>query len=218
MRAMRGAPEKNLWNDDTVIKVLALNGSPRKDGNTSILIRQIFQELEREGIATELVQVGGKHIRGCTACMKCFENKNKKCVFDDDIVNECIGKMADADGIILGSPVYFTDVTSDMKALIDRAGYVSMANGGLFQRKIGSAAIAVRRAGAVHTLDTLLHFLLIGGMIVPGLPPIGIGREKGEVVKDEEGMKWAENTGKNMAWLLSRLDTANAFPVQKKKH
>ena len=161
-----------------MIKVLALNGSPRTDGNTAFLIRQVFQELEKEGIATEIIQVGGQHLRGCIACTKCSENRDQKCVFDDDIVNECISKMANADGIILGSPVYFTDLTSDMKALIDRAGYVSMANGGLFQRKVGSAVVAVRRAGAIHTLDSLLHFLLISGMIVPGLPPIGIGREK----------------------------------------
>ena len=195
-----------------MIKVLAINGSPRTDGNTAFLIRQMFQELEKEGIATEIIQVGGKHVRGCTACGKCFENRDQKCVFDDDIVNECIAKMANADGIILGSPVYFTDLTSDMKALIDRAGYVSMANGGLFQRKVGSAVVAVRRAGAIHTLDSLLHFLLISGMIVPGLPPIGIGREKGEVAKDDEGMAWAKNAGKNMAWLLTRLHVEGNSP------
>ena len=195
-----------------MIKVLAINGSPRTDGNTAFIIRKVFQELERERIATEIIQVGGKHVRGCTACMKCFENRDQKCAFDDDIVNECIAKMTDADGIILGSPVYFTDVTADMKALIDRAGYVSMANGGLFQHKVGSAVIAVRRAGAVHTLDSLLHFLLISGMVVPGLPPIGIGREKGEVAKDEEGMAWAKNAGRNMAWLLARIHSAGTSP------
>ena len=197
-----------------MINVVAFNGSPRPEGNTRFLIRQMLQELEAEGITTEIVQVGGNHIRGCTACMKCFEKRNKKCVFDDDIVNNCIAKMEEADGIILGSPVYFTDITADMKALIDRAGYVSMANGGLFQRKIGSAAIAVRRAGAIHTMDSLLHFLLISGMIVPGLPPIGIGREKGEVAKDEEGIAWAGNAGKNMAWLLRHLDRS-PLPFEK---
>jgi multimeric flavodoxin WrbA len=197
-------------------KVVAFNGSPRPEGNTRFLIRQMLQELEKEGIETETVQVGGKKIRGCTACGKCFENRDKRCIFDDDIVNECIGKMAEADGIILGSPVYFTDITSELKALIDRAGYVSMANGGLFQRKIGSAAIAVRRAGAVHSLDSILHFLLISGMVVPGLPPIGIGREKGEVAKDEEGIAWARNAGKNMAWLLSRVRTEGTMTRKRK--
>lgn len=186
-------------------KVVAINGSPRPQGNTAFLIRTILEEIEAEGIETETVQIGGKKIRGCTACNKCFENRDRACVFDDDIVNECIAKMAEADGIVLGSPVYFADITSEMKALIDRAGYVSMANGGLFQRKAGSAAIAVRRAGAVHSLDSILHFLLISGMVVPGLPAIGIGREKGEVAKDSEGIAWAKNAGKNMAWLLRQI-------------
>ncbi len=124
-------------------KVVAFNGSPRKDGNTTILIGHMFEELENEGIETELVQVGKKKIRGCTACMKCFENKDGHCVFDDDIVNSCIDKMVEADGIILRSPVYFLDVTAEMKGLIDRAGFVSMANGGLYRRRVGMAVAAV---------------------------------------------------------------------------
>jgi multimeric flavodoxin WrbA len=201
-----------------MMKVVAFNGSPRPEGNTKLLIVQVLQELEKEGVTTELVQVGGKKIRGCTACMKCFESRDKRCVFDDDIANMCIGKMAEADGIILGSPVYFTDVTAEMKALIDRAGFVSMANGGLFRRKVGSAAVAVRRAGAVHTLDSLLHFLLISGMVVPGLPPIGVGRNIGDVVNDDEGMAWARETGKSMAWLLDLMQTSENPAKKTKKH
>jgi multimeric flavodoxin WrbA len=198
--------------------VVAFNGSPRPGGNTSILLGQVLQELEKEGITTEFVQVGGEKIRGCTACMKCFGNRDKRCVFDDDIVNTCIGKMVEADGIILGSPVYFTDVTAEMKALIDRAGFVSMANGGLFRHKVGSAAIAVRRAGAMHTLDSLLHFLLISGMVVPGLPPIGVGKNIGDVMNDKEGIAWAQETGKSMAWLLELMKKSDR-PIQKsKKH
>jgi multimeric flavodoxin WrbA len=200
------------------MKVVAFNGSARKDGNTAILINYMLKELEKEGISTELVQLAGKKIRGCTACMKCFENRDGRCVFDDDIVNDCIAKMTDADGIILGSPVYFADVTAQMKALIDRAGFVSMANNGLFQRKIGSAAIAVRRAGAVHTMDSLLHFLLISGMVVPGLPAIGIGRDIGDVTKDEEGISWAKNAAKNMAWLLTMMEQSKTSVKKAKKH
>jgi|SRR5208337_1330015 len=199
-------------------KVVAFNGSPRPEGNTRILIGQVLQELEKEGITTELVQVGGKKIHGCTACMKCFENRDKRCIIDDDIVNNCIGKMTEADGIILGSPVYFTDITAEMKALVDRAGFVSMANGGLFRRKVGSAAIAVRRAGAMHTLDSLLHFLLISGMVVPGLPPIGVGRNIGDVMNDDEGMAWARDTGKSMAWLLELMKTSEMPAKKSKKH
>ena len=183
-------------------KVLAINGSPRKDGNTSILIRHILQELENEGIATGIIQLGGKKIHGCTSCMKCFENCNQRCVIDNDLVNDCIEKMIEADGIILGSPVYFLDVTSEMKALIDRAGFVSFANGHLFSNKIGNAAVAVRRAGASRTCDTMLHFFLANDMIVPGLPCIGIGRDIGDVVRDEEGIAHAKKVGQNMARLL----------------
>jgi multimeric flavodoxin WrbA len=186
--------------------VVAFNGSPRKDGNTSILIGHVLTELENEGIETELVQVGGQKIRGCTACMKCFENRDGQCVLGDDIVNECIDKMVDADGIVLGSPVYFLDVAAEMKALIDRAGFVSMANGGLYQRKVGTAVAVMRRGGGIRTVDTMIHFLFAGGIIVPGFPVIGIGREIGDVVQDEEGLARARDAGKNMAWLLKKLE------------
>ena len=192
-----------------MIKVIAMNGSPREGGNTSILIGQIFLELEDQGIETELIQVGGKEVRGCRACMKCFENKDGHCIFDDDIVNSCIDQMVKADGIILGSPVYFSDVTPEMKSLIDRAGLVSMANGGrLYHRKVGTAVTAVRRAGGLRTLDTMLHFLLVGGMVVPGYPVLGVGREIGDVRKDTEGISRARDAGKNMAWLLKTMERA----------
>ncbi|WP_321505762.1 flavodoxin family protein [uncultured Methanoregula sp.] len=183
-------------------KVLAINGSPRSNGNTFILIRHILKELENEGIGTEIVQLGGKKIHGCTSCMKCFENRDRKCVIDDDLVNSCIKKMTEADGIILGSPVYFLDVTSEMKALIDRAGFVSFANGYLFSNKVGNAAVAVRRAGASRTCDSMLHFFLANDMIVPGLPCIGIGRDTGDVERDEEGIAHAKKVGQNMARLI----------------
>lgn len=183
-------------------KVIGINGSARKDGNTAFLIRSMFAELEHEGIDTELIQLAGNTIRGCAACGQCFENKDEQCANDRDIVNDCIAKMIDADGIILGSPVYFFDVTAEMKALIDRAGFVSMANDGLFARKVGSAVVVQRRAGATHALDTMLHFLLIGGMIVPGMPPVGMGRDIGDVKNDHEGIMRATNVGKMMAWLL----------------
>jgi multimeric flavodoxin WrbA len=188
-----------------MINVLAINGSPRKDGNTSILIRQVLTELENEGIRTETIQLGGKKIHGCTACMKCFENRDGKCVIDDDLVNTCISKMRVADGIILGSPVYFLDVTSEMKALIDRAGFVSFANGLLFRNKIGNATVAVRRTGASRTADSMLHFLLANEIIVPGLPVTGIGRDIGDVLKDEEGIARAKSLGQTMAHLVNHL-------------
>ena len=186
------------------MKVVAFNGSPRKDGNTTILINHVFRELEKEGVETELVQLSGKKIHGCIACYKCSENKDQRCAVKDDIANECIEKMTKAEGIILGSPVYFTDVTAEMKALIDRAGFVSMANGGMYKNKVGAVVVAVRRSGAIHTLDTMSHFFLAGQMIIIGRG-IGVGRDKGEVEKDEEGMKSVKTLGQRMAWLLKKL-------------
>jgi len=189
------------------MKVVAINGSARKDGNTAILINYVFAELESEGIQTELIQLAGKKIRGCIACYKCWNNKDKQCSVKDDFANECIGKMTEADGMILGSPTYFSDVTTEMKALIDRAGFVSRANDFLFKHKVGAAVVAVRRAGATHVFDSINHLFLISQMIVPGSIywNIGMGREKGEVEKDEEGIQTMKILGQNMAWLLKKL-------------
>jgi len=186
------------------MKVVAFNGSPRKDGNTTILINHVFRELEKEGIETELVQLSGKEIHGCIACYKCFENKDRRCAVNTDMANECIEKMIKADGILLGSPVYFTNVTPEMKALIDRAGFVSMANRGMYKNKVGAALAAVRRAGALHTLDTMFHFFLIAQVIIVGWG-VGVGRQEGEVEQDKEGIKSMKTLGQRMAWLLTKL-------------
>ena len=189
------------------MKVMAFNGSARKDGNTAILINYVLKELDKEGIETELFQLAGKKIRGCKACYKCFENKDQQCSFKNDILNECMAKMIEADGIILGSPTYYTDVSTEMKALIDRTGFVARANGDLLKRKLGAAVVAARRAGSIHAFDTLNHFFLIAQMIIPGSNywNIGFGRNKGEVEKDEEGILIMKTLGQNMAWLLKKL-------------
>lgn len=188
------------------MNVVAINGSARKDGNTAILVRHVFRELEAEGIATELVQLAGETLRGCIACRKCFERKDRRCVIDDG-ANACIAKMDVADGIILASPTYFTDVTAEMKALIDRAGYVGRANGDMFRRKVGAAVVAVRRAGSIHTYDTLNHFFGISQMVVPGSSywNLGIGRDAGDVESDAEGLETMRVLGQNMAWLLKKI-------------
>ncbi len=190
------------------MKVVAFNGSPRKEGNTAALIKHVLTELEKEGIETETVQVGGKSIHGCTACAKCYENKDKKCVIDKDIVNDCIEKMLEADGIILASPTYFADLTPELKALIDRSGFVAKANGELFRRKVGAAVVAVRRAGSVHVFDSINHFFTISQMIIPGSNywNVGIGLGEGDVEKDEEGIRTMQILGQNMAWLLKKLN------------
>ncbi len=189
------------------MKVIAISGSARKDGNTAILVRHVFSELKKEGIETELVQLAGERIRGCVACYQCWKNKDGACVIKDDIVNSCIEKMKGADGIILASPTYFADITSEMKALVDRSGMVSRANGDMFKRKAGAAVVAVRRGGAIHAFDSLNHFFLIGQMIIPGSSywNVGVGRNIGEVESDEEGVQTMKDLGVNMAWLLKRI-------------
>jgi multimeric flavodoxin WrbA len=190
------------------MKVVAFSGSPRKGGNTESLIEHVFAQLNAEGIETELVQIGGQLVRGCRACYGCFAHKNQRCVIEDDIVNECIAKMIEADGIILASPTYFACVTPEIKALIDRAGLVARANDDVLKRKVGAAVVAVRRAGAVTTFDTINHFFLIEQMIVPGSIywNLAVGRDKGEVEGDDEGIRTMAELGKNMAWLLHKLN------------
>jgi multimeric flavodoxin WrbA len=188
------------------MKVLGINGSPRKGGNTELLLKEVFKPLEAKGIKTEIFQIGGKKVNGCIACMKCRKAADGKCHQKNDVINKCIKKMLKADAIIIGSPVYFSDLTSDIKALIDVAGYAIRGAGNPLKYKPGAAVIAVRRAGAIHAFDSINHFFLINEMIIPGSSywNIAIGREKGEVLKDEEGMRTMRVLGENMAWLLEK--------------
>ena len=190
----------------TRLKVVAFNGSARKGGNTAILLRYVLNELEKEGIATELVEMSGAAIHGCLSCRECSKKKDRRCAQKNDMGNVYIEKMEQADGILLGSPTYVADVSPEIKALIDRACLVSKANGGIFRRKVGAAVVAVRRAGAMHAFDALNHFFLISEMIIPGSSywNIGIGREIGEVENDEEGIQTMKTLGHNMAWLLKK--------------
>ena len=189
------------------MKVLAINGSPRKDGNTKIIIDRVFQPLQQAGIETEFYQLGGKRVHGCTACGKCREKKTGRCHIKNDAINECIAKMVDADGILLGSPVYFADVNTEMKALIDVAGYVTRGNGHLLKHKVGAGVLAVRRGGQLHAFNTLNNFFLISQMIVPGSSywNFAMGGPQGTVLQDDEGMDIMDTLGKNMAWLLKKI-------------
>lgn len=189
------------------MKVIGINGSPRRGGNTGILIKTVFQELEKEGIETELIQLGGKMVHGCTACMKCREIKDARCHIKNDVINDIIAKMLDADGIILGSPVYFADITPEMKALIDVAGYVVRGNGHLLRRKVGAAVIVERRGGALHAFETINNFFLINQMIIPGSSywNFAFGAAPGDVLNDEEGIRIMHTLGENMAWLMKKL-------------
>ncbi len=189
------------------MKVLAISGSPRKGGNTELLIKEVFKSLEAAGVETEMIQIGGKDVNGCTACGKCRTEKDGRCHIKNDLLNECIGKMEKADGILLGSPVYFADITSELKSLIDVSGYAMRGSGTLLKRKIGAGVVVARRAGGMTAFDSINRFFLINEMIIPGSSywNIGYGKEKGDVLNDEEGLKTMRTLGENMAWLLSKV-------------
>lgn len=182
---------------------LAVNGSPRKGGNTERLLKHVLAPLNTAGWETELVQVGGKNIRGCIACYKCFEKKNNRCAVDKDKFNAVMEKMIRAQAVIIGSPTYFTDVSADTKAVLDRAGLVAIANKFLFRGKIGAAVVAVRRGGGTHVFDTINHMYLMSQMIVPGSTywNLGYGRNPGEVENDAEGLNNMRHLGETIAWL-----------------
>lgn len=189
------------------MKVVAFNGSPRPEGNTFLALNLVLDELKKEGIETELVQIGNRKLFNCLACYKCSENKDKQCARKDDDMNLFIEKMAEADGILIGSPVHFSNVSSNVKALIDRCGLVARANDEMLQRKVGAAVVVVRRAGATFTYAAINMFFGINQMIIPGSSywNVGLGREPGQVLKDEEGVKTFQTLGRNMAWLLKKL-------------
>ncbi len=190
------------------MKVIGFNGSPRKKGNTAYSLGVIFDELEREGVETELIQLGGADIRGCRACYKCYEKKNRRCAVEDDL-NVFVEKMVAADGILIGSPVYFSNVSTEVKALIDRAGLVVRANGDLLKRKVGAAVISVRRAGATHVYSSINFFFGINHMIIPGSSywNLAVGKAPGEVADDAEGIATMRDLGRNMAWLLKKISS-----------
>ena len=199
---------------DPAIRVLAINGSVRKGGNTSILLGYVLRELEAEGIQTELVELSGMKIHSCVSCRKCAARHDGLCAQSHDMGNVLIEKMALVDGILFGSPTYLADVSPEIKALMDRACMVAKANDSMFRHKVGAAVVSVRRAGAIHVFDSLNHFFLINEMIIPGSSywNIGIGREIGDVEKDEEGIATMKTLGRNMAWLLQNLKSPMSMP------
>ncbi|HMK60737.1 MAG TPA: flavodoxin family protein [Dissulfurispiraceae bacterium] len=197
------------------MKAIAINGSPRRGGNTEHLLKKVLEPLASAGWNTEYFQIGGKSVRGCMACFKCFERKDNRCVVNKDTMNEYLGKIYASDAVILGSPTYFADVSSEMKALLDRTGMVAIANGGLLKGKIGAAVVAVRRGGATHVFDTINHMFLMSSMIVPGSIywNLGKGLGKAEVLGDEEAMRNMNHLGKTIAWLGKAISSAaDAFP------
>ncbi|MBI9079614.1 MAG: flavodoxin family protein [Pseudodesulfovibrio sp.] len=190
------------------MKVVGINGSARKGGNTAEMIKRVFAQLEAEGIETEMIELSGKKMRGCIACYKCFENKDRRCAVNNDFMNECIAAMDAADGIILGSPTYFANISTEMKALVDRSGMVGRANDDMFARKVGAGVVSSRRGGSIQAFNALNAFFFIEQMIVPGSRywNQARGMEKGDVLADAEGMETMDVLGSNMAWLMKKLE------------
>lgn len=190
------------------MKIIAVNGSPRKEGNTYEAIKMVLDELEKEGMETEILHIGNKAIRGCTGCNLCFKNRNGKCVIEDDCVNDMIEKLQDADGILLGSPVYYSGITGTMKAFLDRVFYVNGANGNYFKGKVGAAVTAVRRSGGVPAYDQLNKYIQYSEMLIATSNYWNVihGLRPGEALKDDEGKQIMSRLGKNMAWALKLIE------------
>lgn len=192
------------------MKVVAFNGSGRKDGNTCLLLKSVLEEIKNEGIETELIQMADyAPIQGCIGCYQCMERKNMKCVIDTDPFNGYFEKISKADGLLLGSPVYFSDVTAGMRALIERTGIVGRANGKVLRRKVGAGVLAVRRAGSNFALASLNYLFLISEMVIPGSSywNMALGRKPGEVMEDTEGIQTMQTLGQNMAWLMKKINS-----------
>ncbi len=190
------------------MRVLALNASPHREGNTRLLLDVVGEALSAEGIAYQVEHIGHQSYRGCTACFACYERRDRRCALGgDDGMNEVIAAADAADAVVMGSPVYFADVTPALKAVIDRLGMTAKANGDMLRRKAGCGVLAVRRGGAVHAFDTINHFFFISQMIVPGSSywNFGVGLRPGDVAQDQEGLRTMRDLGANLAWLLQRL-------------
>lgn len=204
------------------MKVIAINGSPHQHGNTHIALSTIGEELTKENIEFEIIHIGNAKIRGCIACNKCAENKDEKCILPDTVINEAVAKIKKADGIILGSPVYYAGIAGTMKSFLDRTFYVAGSNNGLFRHKIGASIAVARRAGATATFDNLNHYLTISEIHVAASNYWNTihGATPGEASQDEEGLQIMRVLGRNMAWLLKmREETKEKVlpPIQDEK-
>jgi multimeric flavodoxin WrbA len=190
------------------MKVVAFNGSPNKNGNTWHAIKMVADELEKEGIATEIIHVGNKAVRGCLACGQCVKKKNEQCIQSEDPVNEWIQLMKEADGILIGSPVHYSAIAGTMKSFLDRAFYVSGVNGSLLRHKVGASVVAVRRSGGIPTFNQLNNFLYYSEMLLPSSNYWNVihGTRPGEATQDEEGKQIMRTLGKNMAWLMKLVE------------
>ena len=201
------------------MKVIAINGSPHKEGNTFHALNMVGMELKAAGIEFEIIHIGHKEIHGCMACNNCSKNRDEKCSIKKDDLNDWIQKLKNADGILIGSPVYYAGIPGTMKCFLDRVFYVAGSNGNLFRHKVGAAVVAVRRSGGTATFDSLNHYLLYSEMILATSSYWNVihGTSPGEVENDEEGVQIMHTLGKNMAWLLKMKDATSTTIEEPKK-
>lgn len=187
------------------MKVIAINGSARKDGNTAVLLNTVLAQLQAAGMETELIQLAGETVSPCKACWACGGKGN--CVHKADAFCAVFEKMKQADGILLGSPVYSANVSASMQALLERSAVVADMNPGLFTRKVGAAVAAARRAGGMQAVDTMNHFFLNHEMFIAGSTywNMGYGQLPGDVRADGEGIANMCNLGRNIAFLLNAI-------------
>ncbi|MDR3260264.1 MAG: flavodoxin family protein [Tannerella sp.] len=195
------------------MKVVAIKGSPRKNGNTAFALEVVGNVFREEGIDFEIIDIGGKRIHGCIACNACFENQNGKCAITTDALNDALLKMKEADGIILASPVYYSGIAGTMKCFLDRSFYVAAANGGWFRHKVGASVVAVRRTGGSMTFNSLNHYLSISEMLLPSSNYWNVihGLEPGDAARDEEGVQIMKVLGENMVWMLKMRELTKAL-------
>ncbi len=188
------------------MRVLGINGSPHRNGNTSVMLEWVLGELEAEGISTEVFDLAGKPLAGCIDCRKCFQTKDRRCGGSADALNDVIEKILEADGVVIGAPTYFANVPANVKALIERVGFVNVANEGMLKRKVGAAAIVARRGGAIDAFNAVNHLFLHAQMIVPGSTywNMGYGLRDQDVRGDEEAERTMRTLGQNIAWVLKK--------------
>ncbi len=205
------------------MKVIAINGSPNKEGNTFHALKMVGEELISGGIEFEILHIGNKMIHGCMACGNCSANQDEKCNIKTDDVNKWIQQLKNADGIILGSPVYYSGIAGTMKCFLDRVFFVAGVNRGLFRHKVAAAVVAVRRTGGSATFDSLNHYFSISEMIIATSNYWNVihGRNAGEVTRDGEGVQIMRVLGKNITWLLkmkeATSDKIKAPEIEKKE-
>ncbi len=202
------------------MKVIALNGSPNVQGNTALALDRVCAVLAGEGIETRRIEIGKGAVHGCLGCGRCFEVRNRRCVLNDDILNGILDVLFDADGLLVGSPVYYAGINGALKCILDRAFYVASANGRAFRHKVGAGVVAVRRGGEIAAWEQINKYFTISEMFVPSGSywNMVFGTEPGEAAGDAEGLQCMEVLGRNMAWLLKAVAAGSAtLPVAVEK-